>query len=411
MPKDNPDHYFDPYAYPPEFTPEDERAAQEEGYFDAYELWRSTLGGQLADEGREKMKLQAKAQGIVDLGGLGLSSADLGALSDESLHLPHDPDYRSDEVEVRAQKEPYLRYAQFVGACNRLIDIHARLDKYNLYLNMSPSDLRGDRLTVFHWAHIERGKVANTLEALGEDVEDIEARIEAGEIQYLDRIEAPNIVSDDPDIQRVEDAYREELRQTGIEVEEREELIIDLVESRPAPGKTPRLVPSQEEGPARYDETSSDDLQSRVRPGSTPHSQGSHVKDHEIALMKERLSELGQLLHDLGYTRETSIDDVAPQDRSAWGRVMAERERIGGDLAGLTENIREVDQELDEEHTIFEEESDYEYADAGEGDGGDRTPDALYESMDMEMDGEGGDAMEMDGFEGDMDGFDGMEGW
>ena len=371
MPKNNADDYMDPYAYPPEFTAEDERIALEEGFFDAYDRWRWIMGGKLADEGREKIKRGAKAQGLVDLASVGLSASDLGALSDEALHLPLDPDYRAEEVEVHAHQQPYLRHAQLVGVCNRLINIHERLDKHGLQLDLDSNDLHGDRLSVFQWAHIERGKVARTLDALGEDIEDVEARIEAGEVQHQDRIELPNIVSDDADVRRVEEAYQEDLRRAGIEVEDREELTIDLRESRPASGKTPRLVASQEEGPARYDETSSENLQSRIHSGATIHSQGSHVKDHEVSLMKERLSELGELLHDMGYTRETSIDDVAPQDRSAWGRIAAERGRIAGDLAELTEDLQQVEQELDEERTAFKEEAGYEYAE--EGDTDDRT--------------------------------------
>jgi len=408
MPNNDHDHYLDPYAYPPEFTPEDELIAQQEGFPNAYDRWKYLLDGKLADDGRKRIEFWAKGESVKDLVGEGMSTAHLAALSDESLHLPRDPDYRADEPEVRTHKQPYLRHAQFVGACNRLIDIHARLEKYDLYLDMDSSNLYGDRLSAFQWAHIERSKVADTLEALGEDIEDVEARIESGEIEYQDRIEAPNIISDDPDLQRIDEAYEDELRQAGIEVEDREELTVDLRSSRPAPGKTPRLIASQEDGPAHYEDTSSDELQSRVRTGSMPRSQGSHVRDHEVGMMKERLAELEELLSALGgYTRETSIEEVAPQDRSAWGRLMAERGRIAGDLAELTESIKEVEQELDEEQTVYEGETDYEYADEGNDAG--RTLDGPYESVDMY--GEGGDALDVDDFGGEMDGFDGMDGW
>ena len=354
MPDDHHDPYLDPYAYPPEFTAEDDRAAQEEGFLGAYDRWKYLLDGKLADDGRERIKLQTRAQGIVDLGGIGLTSADLAALSDESLHLPRDPDYRAEESDARAHGQPYLRHAQFVGACNRLIDIHARLERYDLYLDMDSSGLHGDRLSAFQWAHIERNKVADTLEALGEDIEDVEARIESGEIEYQDRIEAPNIISDDPDIQRIEEAYQEELRQVGAEAEDREELTVDLRSSRPAPGKTPRLIASQEDGPAHYDDTSSDELQSRARSGATPRSQGSHVKEHEVSLMKERLGELDELLRDMGYTRDTEVGDVARADREAFGDIQSERYRIAGDLAELTESISDIEQELDEEQAVYE---------------------------------------------------------
>jgi hypothetical protein len=409
MSTDTPDYSDSPYDYPPEFTQEEEQAARDEGFFDAYDRWRWIMGGKFADDSRERIKAQTKAQGIVDLGGVGLTSADLGALSDESLHLPLDPDYRAEVGEVRAQGQPYLRHAQFVGACNRLVRIHERLDRYDLTLDADSSDLWGDRLSALHWAHIERGKVATTLDALGEDIEEVEARIEAGDIQFQDFIESPRIISADPDVQQVEEAYREELRLAGIETEDDEDLTVDLRKTRGTQSKVPRLIASQEGGPAQYDDRPSEELQSRVPHSPIVHSQGAHVKDHEYGLMKERIGQLDDLLRDMGYTRDTDMANVAPTDWDAFREIQSERYRISGDLAELTENISDVEQELDQDRTVFEEQAEYEYFE--DGDSGDRTADTSYESMDIEMSDEGGDAMDMDGFEAGMDGFDGMEDW
>ena len=406
MPKDNPDHDYDPYAYPPKFTPEDEQGARDEGFFDAYARWRWIMGGKLADAGRENIKAKTKAQGITDLGSVGLSSSDLGAVSDEALHIL-DPDYRA-EVEVHTQSQPYLRYAQFVGACNRLIAIHERLERHHLTLDTDSSDVWGDRRSAFHWAHIERGKVAKTLDALGEDIEEVEARIESGEIQYQDRIESPRIISDDAEVRRVEEAYLEELRRAGAEPDEREELTVDLRKTRPTQSKTPRLIASQEDGPAQYDNTPSEELQARTPHSSTIRSQGAPVKGHEYGLMKERLGQLDDLLRDMGYTRDTDMANVAPTDWDAVRDIQTERYRIAGDLAELTESISDVEQEIDDDRAVYGEDGDD--ADSFEHDASaESTQTEACESIGVD-DGYG-DMLEGDGFGDSMDAMGGLEDW
>lgn len=399
---------FDPYAQPPEFTPEEEQAARDEGFFDAYDRWKWVVGGKLSDNGRERIKARTKAQGLVDLGSIGLTSADLGALSDESLHLPRDPDYRAEAGDPRAQKHPYFRHAQFVGACNRLMKVYERLDRYELALDMDSSELWGDQLSVYHWAHAERGKVARTLDVLGEDIEDVEARIESGEIQYQEFIEAPHVVSADPEVRRIQEACREDMRQAGVDLESDEELTIDLREDNPAQSKIPRLIAQEVDGPARYDDASTEELQTRTPRIPPERASGGTVKDHAYGLMKERLSQLTDLLSDLGYSRNADIGDVAPADWEAFRQIQQERQRIAGDLADLTEELADVERELDEDRFVY---GDADPDPGGDAHGADRTFQASPESIEMETDAGSGETVEFDEFEQPLYDMDGLEEW
>ncbi len=173
---------FDLTKHAPQFTAKDHEAARAQGYRDALDKFLWEMGGKLADEGARKRKLQSKAQMRADLEGEGLSTEELGGLSEEAARLPRYPHYEP-KPEVHAPKDPYMRNAQVQGMVNRLIQLDERFRDHGVSLFDEEADVSPELREKYRWAQMERQRVAKRLVAFGEDPSEIEEGIQSGDLQ------------------------------------------------------------------------------------------------------------------------------------------------------------------------------------------------------------------------------------
>lgn len=299
---------------PPVFTEQDEKAAREEGFFDALDRWRFISGGKEADLGREKIKRMTKAQIASDLESEGVPFDALGEMSDEAIHLPLHPEYTA-EHHIHVPKNEYERDAHVMGMCNRLIQIKERLAKYGLSLEMSPDEIPAKHRDVYQWARLEYGKLSERLAAFGENIEEIERAIDAGEILRRDFVDAP---SD-------EEIAAGQYRTTASAVN--------------TYGQSQKLTGTEH--------TSGSGAGGRGT--SSQASPAVRLKEHEIAMMRERLSKLDDMMRDLGYDWNTEPEDAAAQDRGLIRQLIGERDGIARGLSELCESIDALESEMREE--------------------------------------------------------------
>ena len=363
---------------PPQFTRKDEQNAREEGFFDALDRWRWIVGGKQADLGREKIKRMTKAQTAADLESEGVPFDELGEMSDEAIHLPLHPDYTA-EHQIHVPKNEYERDAHIMGMCNRLIQIKERLAKYGLSLEMTPDEVPAKHRDVYQWAQHEYATLAERLAAFGEDIDDIERDIDSGEILRQDFVDSP---SD-------------------------EEIVAD--QSRRSTSAVNTHGQSQ-----KYDDTG----RATDSGGSGPGGQGKssqssprvHLKEHEIAMMREQLGQISDQMRDLGYDWETALADVSAQDRGLVRQLIRERDTIARDLAGLCEDIDEVEREMREEKVADESDDMRESASDSSDEGGndEANDDAGFEEGQEEASGDAGQGTDADSWSGSADGWEGM---
>ena len=78
----------------------------------------------------------------------------------------------------------------------------------------------------------------------------------------------------------------------------------------------------------------------------------THMREHELEMLTERLCELHGILDDMGCTADMLLINVRPRLREEFLEVMRERGRIAHDLAELTVDIREVEKAIEEQKEV-----------------------------------------------------------
>lgn len=342
---------FDPGRYPPEFTEEDHARARREGCSTAREAWLWSLRTKLVTYFDERRRLRSKAQLELDLSSIGLPFEELSKISEDVLHLPRDPDHKAVR-EPYISKDPYIRYeGQIGGMKNQLVKLWEKIGR----LGITPDQLHQDASILeapeYMYVYHQRMTLAWRLELFGVDIEEVERGIQDGSVGYKEWVDEPPEFNDDPELQRVFDAYEAEVNAIRAE-HGLPPLPKDDGRDKYGPNYKPNTKAKAawsigETGELPIDPNS---IHDRSQPQQSSSSHGGpprHIKGAELAGMRERLEELQSALEDLGYSRDVDWRDVAPNDRYAVREIQAEREAIGRDLAGLTESIDEVETEID----------------------------------------------------------------
>ena len=344
---------FDLTKHAPQFTAKDHEAARAQGYRDALDKFLWEMGGKLADEGARKRKLQSKAQMRADLEGEGLSTEELGGLSEEAARLPRYPHYEP-KPEVHAPKDPYMRNAQVQGMVNRLIQLDERFRDHGVSLFDEEADVSPELREKYRWAQMERQRVAKRLVAFGEDPSEIEEGIQSGDLQRNMEIPAPDEASEDPDVRRVDAMYRAECEGLGRKEQKRagEEAYRTAKEkadkrggSTGAPGWGRRTEESSAGDAGRHTEYERHPQRGSRDSGGLKRP----IKGVEIMLARERLQEIDVQLQDLGYVHGTGPILVKGIHRSAVEKLLTERETAIQTIAGWGEDVQEAEQWSEEQ--------------------------------------------------------------
>jgi hypothetical protein len=200
---------------------------------------------------------------------------------------------------------------------NRLITVRNRLEKADISLDANEDFITYDQKEKLRWARYEYDRLAERLALFGEDIEQVEKRIEEGSIKYTDFIDLPDE---------------------------------NYIKSVTAPNTKGLYEKSDNPSARGYRDDEDADRQTHSPRANHPGPM-TEGREHAVAIRQERLAELDEILESKGYSRQTDWRFASAQDRTMVRQVMMERESIYDDLRGLQEDPGEVQQEIDASRT------------------------------------------------------------
>ncbi len=200
---------FDVSRYAPKFTPEEEQAAREEGYFCAEERWEEHINTLKFEWGFENHKMKTRAAVAHDLEYAGTPPERLGALGQAANRLPFPPEYTEPDPQVPAGR--IMREARIQGMRDRLAQLLHRLEAEDGLSREELPELDEDAWhrnpDVQHRLE-ERQAIAERLAAFGADPVGMEAGIDPNDDSYSEPwIPDEDLPARDPELARVFEAF------------------------------------------------------------------------------------------------------------------------------------------------------------------------------------------------------------
>jgi len=200
---------FDVSRYAPKFTPAEERAAREEGYFNAADRWEEHINTLKYEWGFENHKMKTRAAVAHDLEYAGTPPERLGALGQAANRLPFPPDYTEPEPHVPAGR--IMREARIQGMRDRLAQLLHWLEAEDGVSRENLPELDGDAWhsnpDIRHRLE-ERKAIAERLAVFGADPAEIEAGIDPNDESYSEPwIPDEDLPARDPELARVFEAF------------------------------------------------------------------------------------------------------------------------------------------------------------------------------------------------------------
>ena len=335
-----------------EASDEEEKLARNNGYLNARDMRQSRIRSKIAAHAERENHRRRELQTQLDLESVGVPADDLREMADSAGELPYIRE--RPPKEIQAPKDDAMRRARVAGMTNRFIELDQRLQTLGLAWDMSDDELPPGMRGRFLGMCYERHEIEKRMAAYGVVLGDVEEGIQEGRIQRVDRVDY-EMMSNDPELRAIQEAYRKDAEE--YEGKSSSEAPPDRLCIREDYRAYPGWKSLDDTGirRGRPGNEGGDDDNSRQGAPRTPQiapGPKGHIKAAEMELMRERLLELDELLDELGYARGTLRENVPPIDRDAFDRIMAEREHIRADMAGLCESMEDTEKQSDEDASL-----------------------------------------------------------